>query len=223
MKRAKSTAQVIEITSKRRAHEPPARLELDDGAVATVEDGGLALRDRGGRLLVRYRDGSAEIAAPSGDLVLSSPEGRVILRSGLDVEIDAERDVTQRAGRNVELRAARDEPQLRIQPRAVEVSSDRVEVTTNDARLGAGVVATIARTVSTRADSVAITAEKYELQATRLFEKSRDAFRDVVDLAQTRVGRARTLVQSIFSVHAGRTVLASKEETSIDGRKILLG
>jgi hypothetical protein len=223
MKRAKSTAQVIEITSKRRAHEPPARLELDDGAVATVEDGGLALRDRGGRLLVRYRDGAAEIAAPSGDLILSSPEGRVVLRSGLDVEIEAERDVTQRAGRNVELRAARDEPQLRIQPRAVEVSSDRVEVTTNDARLDAGVVATIARTVSTRADSVAITAEKYELQAARLFEKSRDAFRDVVDLAQTRVGRARTLVQSIFSVHAGRTVLASKEETSIDGRKILLG
>jgi hypothetical protein len=45
----------------------------------------------------------------------------------------------------------------------------------------------------------------------------------VVDLAQTRVGRARTIVSSLFTLQTQRTVIQSKEDTSIDGRKILLG
>lgn len=152
-------------------------LELRDGAVASLVDGGLELRDRGGRLLVRYCDGNAEIAAPSGDLVLSSPTGRVVVRSALDVQVEAGRDLVQRAGRTVELSAG----------------------------------------------AIALTAQKYELAATRIFEKSRDTFRSVADLCDTRVGRARTLVSTLFTLKAQRTVMASKEETSIDGRKILLG
>jgi hypothetical protein len=98
-----------------------------------------------------------------------------------------------------------------------------VRVETTDGELVAGTLSTVARKVATKAESIALTAEKYELAATRLVEKSRDAFRDVVDLAQTRVGRARTVVESIFSLSSRRSVLTSKEDTSIDGRKILLG
>jgi len=223
MKHAESTAEVIDLQSRKRTTPEDPRLELADGAVASIEEGGLSLRDREGRLLVRYRDGSAEIAAPSGDLVLSSPQGRVMVRSGLDVEIEAGRDIVQRAERQLEIGAGRVEPQLVIGPRTVELKSDKVSVDSRDATLVSATVSTVARTVSTRAESIALTAEKYELAATRLFEKSRDAFRDVTDLAQTRVGRARTLVQSLFTLHAKRTVMSSKEETSIDGRKILLG
>ena len=179
----RKVADVVALADRRDARPLP-RLVLADGAVATIERGALELRDEGGRLLVRYIDGCAEIAAPSGDLVLSSPNGRVVLRSGVDVEIDATRDVVQRAGRDV---------------------------------------TTVARSIASRAEHIALSAEKYELVASRLFEKTRDAFRDVTDLAQTRVGRARTIVSSLFTLQARRTVMTSKEETSIDGRKILLG
>ena len=43
------------------------------------------------------------------------------------------------------------------------------------------------------------------------------------DLAQTRAGRIRTLVQDVYTTHARRTVMVSEEDTSIDGAKVLLG
>ncbi len=222
MKHNDSSAEVIDLLTHKRSPDGE-RLTLADGATAVVEDGGLALRDRQGRLLIRWQDGAAEIAAPSGDLVLSSPEGRVVLRSGLDIAIEAGRDVTQRAARELEIAVGRESAQLRIGPQALEIESDRVEVQTKSASLVSGAISSVARVVSSRAESIAVTTEKYELTATRLFEKSRDAFRDVVDLAQTRVGRAKTTIAKVWSVSAGRTVLVSKEETSIDGKKILLG
>jgi hypothetical protein len=179
-------------------------LVLDDGATATSDGRALELRDRDGRLLIRYANGSAEIAAPAGDLVLSAP-GRVVVRSGLDVEIEGARDVVQRAGRNAELDAG------------------RVHVRTGEAEIDAGVVRTVARAIATKAERIALEAERYELAAERLVEKSRDAFREVADLAETRVGRARTLVATVFSLSSKRTVLKSEEDTSVDGRKILLG
>ncbi len=54
-------------------------------------------------------------------------------------------------------------------------------------------------------------------------ERSRDVFRDVADLCQSRVGRARTLVSDVYSVFSRRSVMVSEDETSIDGNKILLG
>lgn len=214
-------ATVLPFEAKR---SPSARsLELDDGSVATVEGAALELRDPEGRLLVRYVDGTAEIAAPSGDLVLSAPKGRVVMRSALDVEVEAARDVVHRAGRDVQLAAGRAEPQVHIEPRTTSVSGERLRVDAKQAEVTAGTVTTVARAIATTADHVAIAAEKYELTAARLFEKSKDTFREVADLAQTRAGRVRTVVASLFSLHARRTVVASKEDTSIDGRKILLG
>src|SRR5688572_8161117 len=131
MKTAKSLPPV---TSPEPVNDVHPALALDDGSVASLVDGGLELRDREGRLLIRWRDGAAEISAPSGDLVLGSATGRVVIRAPQEVAIESR--------------------------------------------------------------SIALSATKYELVATRLVEKTRDAFRDVADLAQTRVGRARTLVES---------------------------
>ncbi|HEY4122788.1 MAG TPA: DUF3540 domain-containing protein [Byssovorax sp.] len=217
MKRKSAANNKVVQLARRRA------LELEDGAVATIEDGALELRDKGGRLLVRYANGSAEIAAPSGDLVLSSASGRVVLQSALDVEVNAARDIVHRAARSVDLAAGDGPPQLHIEPQKTVLKTPRVRADVGEAELVAGVVATAARAIATTATTIAVRADKYELVATRLVEKTKDAFRDVTDLAQTRVGRARTLVSTIFSLRARRTVVASDEDTSIDGRKILLG
>lgn len=162
----------------------PLTLPLADGSSVRVQGDVAELRDREGRLLVRYANGSVEIAAPTGDLILAAPEGRVVVRSGQDIALEAERDLVQKAGRNVEIGAQR---------------------------------------VSTTASVLVQRAERFELTATRLIEKTRDAFRDAVDLAQTRVGRARTIVEDAYALYARRTTMVSKEDTSIDGSKVLLG
>jgi hypothetical protein len=65
--------------------------------------------------------------------------------------------------------------------------------------------------------------ERFELSADRLIEKTRDTFREASDLMQTRAGRMRSLVERGYSLLAERTSLVSKSETSIDGKKVLLG
>lgn len=168
------------------------------GAVAEVRDGE-------GRLLVRYENGRAEIAAPAGDLVLSAPSGRVVLQAGTDVEIEATHDLSQRAGGHA------------------SVASKSIAVDTEDARLHAAQVAVVADRILTTAKVLSQSVERLEVSAARLFEKTRETYREAKGLAQTRAGRVRTIVEDAFSLTANRTTLTSKEETSIDGKKVLLG
>lgn len=200
-------------------------IELPDGAVAEVRDGALELRDDAGRLLVRYAAGQAEIASPAGDLTLSAPAGRVVLRSGLDVAIDAARDVIHHAGRRVDIAAGEvgADPQVRVEPGRAEVKADQLSLQSKTARFVVGQASVFARVIATTAERVATSADRYELTATRLVEKTRDTFRDVADLAQSRIGRARTIVSDVYSLSSGRSVMVSKEETRIDGSKVLLG
>ncbi len=211
-----------------KAARPPVvagTMQLPDGGTIEVGEGGVELRDRTGRLLVRYADGAAEIAAPSGDLVLGAPGGRVVLRSGTDVAIEAARDVVHGAGRSLEMRVGVGDAAARIamDPRTVDVRSERVTVEAKSSHATVDEVTTVARAIATRAATIAVSAERYELSATKLVEKARDAFRDVTDLAQSRIGRVRTLVAGAYSQKARRTVIASTDDTSIDGRKIHLG
>jgi len=205
------------------AAHPPA-LVLPDGARAAVEGQALSLRDPEGRLLVRYAQGAAEIVAPEADLVLSAPEGRVVLRAGTDVAFEAARDVTQRAGRRVALGAGdQDAAQIEVEAEETRVVTERLEVEARASRLVTATAVMLARSVATTAEEVATKVERYELHATRIIEQAKDAFRDVSDLLQSRVGRARTIVEDSYALYTRRTVMASKDDTSIDGRKILLG
>lgn len=202
----------------------PPRLMLPDGSRAEMVDGGLELRDAEDRLLVRYAGGSAEVSAPHGDLLLRSLEGRVVLQSGLDVCIEARRDVTHTAGRKIDLNVGgADEPQLGVDGKAVRVQADRVDLTAKQSQVALGKATVVARSLATTAESVAYNVERFELTADRLVEKTRDTFRDVSDLLQTRAGRVRTLVEDVYAMYSRRTVMVSKQDTSIDGKRILLG
>lgn len=199
-------------------------IRLPDGATAEQHGDALELRDVEGRLLVRYADGSAEIHAATGDLTLAAPKGRVVVRSGADVEIEAARDITHHAARRVAI-AAGDaaDPQIAVDPSATTVKTKSLAVEASSGRLVAGKVAVVASQIATTATRVAHNVERWELTASRIFEHSRDVFRDVADLAETRIGRARTLVKGVFSLSSRRTVMSSKDETKVDGKKVLLG
>ncbi|AUX44350.1 uncharacterized protein SOCE26_058140 [Sorangium cellulosum] len=206
------------------AASPPG-LALPDGATAEVRGEALEVRDPAGRLVIRYAGGAAEVASPERDLVLSAPNGRVVLRSGMDVAIEARRDVTHRAGRRVELGAgdAAAPAAVRVEPASVHVETPRLTVAARKSRLATGEATIFARSIATTAEHVAENVGRYELQATRLVERTRETLREVEDLLEARIGRARTLVRGVFTLHTRRTAMVSTEETSVDGKRVLLG
>lgn len=114
------------------------------------------------------------------------------------VTIDAAEDIVLDAGKDLHQRAKR-----------ALFTADDVEI--------------VARTIVTHAERIAETAGSIERTAHRLVERAQDAFRDVKGLSQSRLGRVRTLVKETYSLHTGRTTLVSKDDTSIDGNRILLG
>lgn len=200
----------------------PETLLLPDGARAEVDGNRLDVRDAGGRLLVRYEAGRAEIAAPSGDLRLSAPEGRVVIESGLDVALRSGRDVQVDTARRFEVSTAGG-ADLSLDGKRASLNAPTVEVTTKSARLATARATVLARNIAVTAEQIAEKVVKYELTAERLIEKTKDTFRDASDLAQTRAGRLRTIVKDVFSSHARRSVIVSTDDTSIDGKKVLLG
>ena len=64
---------------------------------------------------------------------------------------------------------------------------------------------------------------RYELTASTLVEQAREAVRGVEGLLEQRIGRARVFVKETFSMTSRRTQLDSEEDTTIDGKKILIG
>ena len=197
---------------------------LSGGGSVSIAGDTVTVRDPGGRILIRYGEGTAEIAVPEGDLTLSAPKGRVVLQSGVDVCIEAARDVVHHGGRRVDIAAGKaDAPQVRIEPGSTTVKSAKVTVEATQARLVSSKIALIAGHISTTAEEIAQNVGRYELTANRLIERTTSSFRDVKDLAQSRIGRMRTVVNDVYAVYSRRSVLVSKEETSIDGSKVLLG
>lgn len=197
---------------------------LVGGGSVSIAGDTVIVRDPAGRILIRYGEGTAEIAVPEGDLTLSAPKGRVVLQSGVDVCIEATRDVVHRAGRRVDLAAGpAAAPQVRIEPNSTTVKTAKVTVESTQARLVSSKVALIAGHIATTAEEIAQNVGRYELTANRLIERTQSSFRDVKDLAQSRIGRMRTVVNDVYAVYSRRAVLVSKEETSIDGSKVLLG
>ena len=140
---------------------------------------------------MRYADGSAEITAPAGDLTLAAPAGKVKIKSALDVEIEA--GATSPTGLSGGCRSPRAGritlPQITIDPAATRVKSQRLDVEAPATRVVTGRAIIMAQQIATTAQRIASNVDRYELTATRVVEKTRDAFRTVADLAETRIGR----------------------------------
>ncbi|KYF76632.1 hypothetical protein BE11_41125 [Sorangium cellulosum] len=81
----------------------------------------------------------------------------------------------------------------------------------------------LAERIATTAAHIAATAGRMEIQAERLIERARDAYREVDGLLQTRARRARSLIREAYQLVSERTSMVSKKETSIDGERVLLG
>lgn len=69
----------------------------------------------------------------------------------------------------------------------------------------------------------AVRVGRWELEAHRIVETAADVFRNVKGLAQTRAGRLRRIVTGSYELFADRAAISSEQDTSIDGRRVLLG
>lgn len=202
----------------------PLAVQLEDGTRAELHDGELSLRDGEGHLLVRYRSGgSAAIAAPTGDLELSAPAGKVVVDAATDIELRAHRDLSQVAQRRASLQAGGRAQRLELSPQRVALHASRLDVTAKRSRLSSGSISVLARTIATTAEQVAAHVEDYDLTADRVRQKARNLLCEVRELAESRLGRARSLVRGTFDLHAERTTIRSEHETVVDGERILLG
>ncbi len=70
---------------------------------------------------------------------------------------------------------------------------------------------------------VSIETDELNVRAGRIVERSRDVFRTVEGILETRAHRARTVVSRLLEFSARRTSVVSEEETHIDGKRVLLG
>lgn len=169
------------------------------GASATVDGDKVVVRDPRGEIVVVYdaATGSATIAAPSGDLHLAAPRGKVVVEAGTDLELSAR--ATTRI-RSVELDA--DADVTRVRSKAFEVATGVMQATARTVVLGVG---------------------RWDMTADRVMERANDVYRNVQGVVETRAGRLRSLVRGLTQVRSGATSITSKEDTFLDGRRVLLG
>jgi hypothetical protein len=85
---------------------------------------------------------------------------------------------------------------------AVSIHTERLDATVRDARWSVG---------------------RWELRAVRIAERAEQVVRDVEGVFTMRAERARTIVRGAYDLLAGRTKVVSREDTVVDGKRVLLG
>jgi hypothetical protein len=73
------------------------------------------------------------------------------------------------------------------------------------------------------APEVVCDAGKLEINAERVVERAKEVYREVDGLLQTRAGRLREIVRDTYRVLARRVHIAAEEDTTVDGKRVLLG
>lgn len=175
-----------------------AAIAASDGARAVARDGAIELRDPTGALVATWDPAERRlvVAAADGDLHLGA-RGKVRIEAGTDLEL--------------------------VSGATARLEASVLETTTHRASIDTGEASVRAKASRLDAETHTVQAGRLEVAAQRLFEAAGEAYREVEGLLQQRAGRTRTLVKETFRVLAGRTDIASREDTVIDGKRVLLG
>lgn len=68
-----------------------------------------------------------------------------------------------------------------------------------------------------------VSTSRWRLEASRIIERSTDVYRRVERVYETRAESIRSIARGALSLLAEKTTLKSKDETRVDGRRVLLG
>jgi len=197
---------------------PELRVRLVDGpevsARSAVAPAALAVGDR---VLVLHGEVDHYVIG----VLHTTPAGVVHTASGASATVEGDAvTVRDAAGRTVlrydavtgaltleaeagDLRVAAPHGRVVLEARdAVTLRAERLDATVREAVWSAG---------------------RWELRAVRIAERAEQVVRDVEGLLTTRAARARTIVRGAYDLVAGRTKIASREDTVVDGKRVLLG
>jgi len=152
-----------------------------------------------------------ELATPSG--ATASAEGDLIALRNAAGTLLATLD-----GRSGEL-ALRADADLRLSAPAGSVRIEAAEALSLTASRGELDVGDL----SARTDRTRWITGLWDLRTERLVERSKEAYRTVTGLLETRAKRLRTLVATTLELRGRRTTVASEKDTRIDGKRVLLG
>ncbi len=201
------------------AAPPTATLSLPNGASVRRQGAALVARDGEGRVMLRFDGTTVELVAAT-NMVLAAPAGGVAIRCRDDVLIEA-RTIRQHAQQQASLRTQ--DSSLTLDHGQVCVTANSIDARSAGATLHAQRAEMITQQLVTCAQTVLHEVERLEVRAVKIVERARDVLRDTTGLVQHRSGRLRWLVERSYTLISERTQLRSRAETSIDGKKILLG
>lgn len=204
-----------------RAPHPDA-VVAPDGAYAELADDGISFFDPAGRLLIRYEDGNLTVCPPKGDLVLGSATGAVRIAAASDVVIEAKRDVALSAPRSIDLRNG-EGTALSLDPKRATILSSEIVIDGRKTKLIGEVAEIAVERIGMTAKDIVSTADRIESAAVKTVLRTREMVEEVTGVLTQRLGRFRGVVREAYALRTGRTDLRSKDDTSIDGKRVLLG
>lgn len=77
--------------------------------------------------------------------------------------------------------------------------------------------------IEAKAEAATWTVGQWKLRAGWIRERAGNVVRHVEETIEERAKRVRTVASGLFQVVSGRTAMRSKENTAIDGKRVLLG
>jgi hypothetical protein len=176
-------------------------------------------------LWVRFSDGHAHLVAPHGDLEVTAPHGRLLLRAGTHLACQAMRDVALRAGRRVDVvvGAGGQAVPLRVDPSTVRVGAARTQMRTERLDWTSEVTRLALGRVRLAVEELRVDVRRLDRVCQRSLERCVLALTDVVGLAETKARRWRGTVRETLAVRAGHIELRSGEQTTVNGKQVLVG
>ena len=173
----------------------PSRVE---GPAPSSVEGPVVIRDRAGRAVLEHdpERGKTVLHAPEGDLELRADHGSVTVVARDDVKLHGKR-------------------RLDLSGATLGASAARVEALVGDVRV-------VGKSLRTAFETARHATGILEVQARRIVERAKATYRDAEDLAQTRAGRVRTVVETTFHVLAGTAIVKAEEDVKLKGKKIHL-
>lgn len=194
-------------------------IALPNGATVALEGAHAVACDADGRPILRFDGRTVELVA-TADLTISAPHGSVTIRSRDDVVIEA-RDIRQRARRA--LSSSVDETALELDGSSLTARAAQLGCRSDEASLTTDRATVLAQRLTTTAQHAIEEVERLEVRAGKIVERVGDVARHASGLCQLTARRLHTLVLERYALTSERTSLRSREETTIDGKKILLG
>lgn len=210
-----------------------------EAVVTAAVDGSLEVRraDRQGR--IEARNAVHGYAPTSGDRVLCTAHGDTTYVTGVLVAAPPALRLAGATARvedgHLVVRADDGTIVVRFDPASGETrvradhsaltleASERLELRAPDVTVEADRLIQRVGRLTTEAGQVSTSTQRWDLRAGQVTERARNVFRDVRDLLQTRAGTLRSIARGSVTLFGQRTTVRSKDDTSIDGARVLLG